>query len=65
MSDLLDRLSSRKLWGSIVVTAAMLYNAWGVADRPLDWAEITAVAAMWGLFITAEGVADWESRKQA
>ncbi len=65
MSDLLDRLSSRKLWGSIVVTAAMLYNAWCVADRPLDWAEITAVAAMWGLFITAEGVADWESRKQA
>jgi len=58
MSEFLQRLSSRKFWAPIVVTAITTYNAWGVSGRELSWTEIIAIASVWGLFITAEGVAD-------
>lgn len=63
MNEFLQRLSSRKFWAPIIVTAITAYNAWGVSSRELSWTEIVAIASIWGLFIGAEGVADIESRK--
>lgn len=62
MAEFLQRLSSRKLWGSLIVTGTMLYNAWGIAQRPLEWIEIVAIASAWGVFITIEGIADAKER---
>lgn len=63
MNEFLQRLSSRKFWAPIIVSAITVYNAWGVSSRELSWTEIVAIASIWGLFIGAEGVADIESRK--
>jgi len=65
LMDTIARWTSRKVVGAVIVTAAMLYNAWAVAGRPLDWQEIVAIGTVWGAFITAEGIADIESRKIA
>jgi hypothetical protein len=58
MNEFLQRLSSRKFWSPIIVTAITAYNAWGMSARELSWTEIVAIASVWGLFIGAEGVAD-------
>jgi len=58
MKELMVRLTSRKFWSPIIVTAIIVYNAWQVLGRGLEWTEIVAVASVWGVFITAEGIAD-------
>jgi len=58
MNEFLQRLSSRKFWAPIIVSAITVYNAWGVSSRELSWTEIIAIASVWGLFIGAEGAAD-------
>lgn len=58
MNEFLQRLSSRKFWAPIIVTAIIAYNAWQVLGRGLEWTEIVAVASVWGVFITAEGISD-------
>ena len=63
MNEFLQRLSSRKFWAPIIVTAITAYNAWGVSSRELSWTEIISIASIWGVFIGAEGIADIESRK--
>jgi hypothetical protein len=63
MNEFLQRLSSRKFWAPIIVTALMTYNAWEVLDRGLEWTEIVAIASVWGLFIGAEGASDFIERK--
>ena len=63
MNEFLQRLSSRKFWAPIIVSAITVYNAWGVSSRELSWTEIVSIASIWGVFIGAEGIADIESRK--
>lgn len=58
MKDLLYRLTSRKFWSPIIVSAIITYNAWVVLGRGLEWTEIIAISTAFGLFIGAEGIAD-------
>lgn len=62
MNEFLTRLSSRKFWSPIIVTAIIVYNAWQVLGRGLEWTEIIAIASVWGLFIGTEGASDFVER---
>ena len=53
-----DSLKSRKFWGSVAVTVISVLNAWLIAQRPLDVAEIASIAGIWGVYSIAEGAVD-------